>query len=92
MTSLLQKINDLDLRIDNITKQVCFIVSRGGAIVVNVDTILPYNIIFENIGDGFDSNTYTFIGFIENIGYGVQFKEGIYFWLVFIQMEITVIL
>ena len=60
MTSLLQKINDLDLRIDNITKQVCFIVSRGGATVVNTDTILPYNSIFENIGGGFDSNTYIF--------------------------------
>jgi hypothetical protein len=60
MTSLLQKINDLDLRIDNITKQVCFIVSRGGAIVVNTNTILPYNIIFENTGGGFDSSTYTF--------------------------------
>ena len=41
MTSLLQKINDLDLRIDNITTQVCFIVSRGGGTVVNTDTILP---------------------------------------------------
>ena len=60
MTSLLQKINDLDLRIDNITKQVCFIVSRGGSTLVNIDTILPYNNIFENIGGGFDSNTYTF--------------------------------
>jgi len=60
MTSLLQKINDLDLRIDNITTQVCFIVSRGGGTVVNTDTILPYNNIFENIGGGFDSNTYTF--------------------------------
>ena len=60
MTSLLQKINDLDLRIDNITKQVCFIVSRSGATVVNIDTILPYNNIFENIGGGFDNNTYTF--------------------------------
>jgi hypothetical protein len=60
MTSLLQKINDLDLRIDNITKQVCFIVSRGGSTLVNIDTILPYNNIFDNIGGGFDSNTYTF--------------------------------
>ena len=60
MTSLLQKINDLDLRIDNITKQVCFIVSRGGSILVNVDTILPYNSISDNVGGGFDSNTYTF--------------------------------
>ena len=60
MTSLLQKINDLDLRIDNITKQVCFIVSRGGSTLVNVDTILPYNSISDNVGGGFDSNTYTF--------------------------------
>ena len=60
MTSLLQKINDLDLRIDNITKQVCFIVSRGGSTLVNVDTILPYNNISDSIGGGFDSNTYTF--------------------------------
>jgi hypothetical protein len=60
MTSLLQKINDLDLRVDNITKQVCFIVSRGGSTLVNIDTIIPYNNIFENIGGGFDSNTYTF--------------------------------
>ena len=60
MTSLLQKINELDLRIDNITKQVCFIVSRGGSILVNVDTILPYNSISDNVGGGFDSNTYTF--------------------------------
>ena len=83
MTSLLQKINYLDLRIDNITKQVCFIVSRGGATVVNIDTILLYNNIFENTGGGFDSNTYTFV-------LRAQFKEGIYFRLVFIQMEITV--
>ena len=28
--------------------------------MVNIDTILPYNNIFDNIGGGFDSNTYTF--------------------------------
>ena len=60
MTSLSQKINELNERVDNITTQVCFIVSRGGGTVVNTDTILPYNNIFENIGGGFDSNTYTF--------------------------------
>ena len=60
MTSLLRKINELNERVDNITTQVCFIVSRGGGTVVNVNTILPYNNIFDNIGDGFDSNTYTF--------------------------------
>ena len=60
MTSLLQKINDLDLRIDNITKQACFIVSRSGATLVNLDTILSYNIISNNVGDGFDINTYKF--------------------------------
>ena len=80
MTSLLQKINDLDLRIDNITTQVCFIVSRSGSTLVNIDTILPYN-ISENIGGGFDSNTYTFT---------CPIQEDIYYRLVFIQMEITV--
>jgi len=60
MTSLLQKINEVNERVDNITTQVCFIVSRGGGTVVNTDTILPYNNIFENTGGGFDSTTYTF--------------------------------
>ena len=60
MTSLLQKINEVNERVDNITTQVCFIVSRGGGTVVNTDTILPYNNISDSIGGGFDSNTYTF--------------------------------
>ena len=60
MTFLLQKINELNERVDNISTQVCFVVSRGGATLVNIDTILPYNDISENIGGGFDSNTYTF--------------------------------
>ena len=60
MTSLLQKINEVHERVDNISTQVCFVVSRGGATLVNIDTILPYNNIFENIGGGFDSNRYTF--------------------------------
>jgi hypothetical protein len=83
MTSLLQKINDLDLRIDNITTQVCFVVSRGSGTVVNADTILPYNNISHNVGGGFDSTTHTL---------HVQFKDGIYFRLVSIQMEIIVML
>ena len=40
MTSLLQKINELNERVDNITTQVCFIVSRGGSTLVNIDKIL----------------------------------------------------
>ena len=60
MTSLLQKINDLDLRIDNITTKVCFIVSRASGTVVNEGSILPYNNISHNVGGGFDSNTHTF--------------------------------
>ena len=60
MTSLLQKINELNERVDNITTQVCFVVSRGSGTVVNADTILPYNSVSQNVGGGFDSNTYTF--------------------------------
>ena len=60
MTSLSQKINEVNERVDNITTQVCFIVSRGGQTVVNTNTILPYDNKSENIGGGFDSNTYTF--------------------------------
>jgi hypothetical protein len=60
MTSLLQKINDLDLRIDNITTKVCFIVSRASGTVVNEGSILPYNNISHNVGGGFNSNTHTF--------------------------------
>ena len=83
MTSLLQKINVFNEWVDDITTQVCFIVSRGGATLLNIDTILPYNNISENIGGFFDSNTYTFTCPI----------QGRYIFSVgFIQMEITVIL
>ena len=60
MTSLSQKINELNERVDNITTQVCFIVSRGSGTVVNEGTILPYNNISHNVGGGFDSTTHTF--------------------------------
>jgi hypothetical protein len=60
MTSLLQKIHELNERVDNISTQVCFVVFRGGATLVNTDTILPYNNVSQNIGGGFDSTTHTF--------------------------------
>jgi hypothetical protein len=60
MTSLLQKINELNERVDNITTQVCFVVSRGSGTVVNADTILPYNSVSQNVGGGFDSTTHIF--------------------------------
>ena len=63
MTSLLQKINKVNERVDNIKTQVCFIVSRGSGTVVNADTILPYNNISHNVGGGFNSNTHTFFVF-----------------------------
>ena len=60
MTSLSQKINELNERVDNITTQVCFVVSRGSGTVVNEGSILPYNIVSQNVGGGFNSNTHTF--------------------------------
>ena len=60
MTSLLQKINEVHERVDNMSTQVCFIVARGGGTVLNTDTLLPYKSISHNVGGGFDSNTYTF--------------------------------
>ena len=83
MASLLQKINVLNERVDNITTQVCFIVSRSSGTVVNADTILPYNSVSHNAGGGFDSTTHTFT---------FPIPGGIYFWLGSIQMEITLML
>ena len=87
MTSLVQKINELNERVDNITTKVCFIVSRGSGTVVNADTILPFNSVSHDVGGGFNSNTHTFtcpipgryifsVGFYSNgnISYAVDLK------------------
>ena len=60
MTSLLQKINELNERVDNISTQVCFVASRSAFTFVNADTIIPFNSVSQNIGGGFDSTTHKF--------------------------------
>ena len=60
MTSLLQKINELNERVDNISTQVCFVVFRSSFNVVNADTILPFDNVSQNIGGGFNNTTHTF--------------------------------
>ena len=60
MTSLLQKINELNERVDNISTQICFVASRSALTIVNEDTIIPFNSVSQNIGGGFDSTTHKF--------------------------------
>jgi hypothetical protein len=84
MTSLLQKINELDLRIDDIStdlncntiitvgdincggilrapNQIHFRAHRGGSIYnTNARVRLPYNLIYDNVGGGYNNTTYTF--------------------------------
>ena len=64
MTSLLQKINELDLRIDNIST------SEGGGITqtqldtkqdkLDTSSIISINSVSHDVGGGFNSNTHTF--------------------------------
>jgi hypothetical protein len=60
MTSLLQKINEVNERVDNISTQVCCIVSRSAGTVVNTGSILPFNSVSHNVGGGFNSSTNRF--------------------------------
>ena len=60
MTSLLQKIHELNERVDNISTKICFVASRSALTIVNEDTIIPFNSVSQNIGGGFDSTTHKF--------------------------------